>query len=127
MQTIAISAITIALLATMLVTASASFTPQTVDAKKSAEKCNNVKIRVNVSGVEENQTLVGVVHLDSKTVGKTVMVEQNETSATLPFNFKKLDPCPPICDMFHGFVNGTEFTGNLTSIKKPNKVSVDLS
>lgn len=126
------STITIALLATMLITTALTFSPETVDAaasKKKPAKCNNVKIHANVTSddLEANQTLIGVVHLDSKTVGKTVMVEENETSVTLPFNFKKLDPCPALGEMFHGFVNGTEFSGNLTSIKKPNTVDVDLS
>lgn len=94
--------------------------------KKKPQKCNNVKIHANVSGVEENQTLVGVVSLDGKTVSKQGTVEVNETSLTLPFNFKKLDPCPALGTPFSGFVNGTEFSGELKSIKKPNKVNVDL-
>lgn len=94
--------------------------------KKKPKTCNNVKIHVNVNGVEENQTLVGVVSLDGKTVSKQGTVEVNETSLTLPFNFKKLDPCPALGTAFSGFVNGTEFSGELKSTKKPNKVSVDL-
>lgn len=100
-----------------------------VDAQKGKDKkprsCNNVKIQVNVNGVEENQTVLGVVTIDDRTASKMGTVEVNETSITLPFNFKKID-CPVIGAMYHGFVNGTHFEGEVKSLKKPNKVTVDL-
>lgn len=93
--------------------------------KKKPKQCNNVKIHVNVKGVEENQTVIGVVTLGQNTNSKMGTVEENETSINLPFNFKKIT-CPSIPSPFTGFVNGTEFSGELKSTKKPNKVSVTL-
>lgn len=99
-----------------------------VDAQSSSKKpksCNNVKVQVKVNGVEENQTVLGVLSLNDRTLSKQGTVEVNETSITLPFNFKKI-ACPETGTMFHGFVNGTHFEGELKSLKKPNKVTVDL-
>jgi hypothetical protein len=102
---------------------------QAVDAKKPIKptKCNNIKILVKVNGVEENQTYTANVTLGTGSKQKTGTVEVNETSITLPVQFKKISPCPPIGFPFGGDVNGTEINGNIQSLKKPNKVTVDLS
>jgi hypothetical protein len=44
----------------------------------------------------------------------------------IPFQFKKLNPCPAIGDAFSGEVNGTSFNGELKSLTKPNKINVSL-
>lgn len=93
--------------------------------KKKPKSCNNVKIHVNVKGVEENQTVLGVVTLNDRSVSRMGTVEVNETSINLPFNFKKVN-CPVVGAPFSGFINGTEFSDEIDSLKKPNKVSVTL-
>lgn len=123
-----ISILAIAIIAASLISISAI--PHEVDAqvskgKKKSNQCNNVKVQVRVNGVEENQTVLGVLSLNDRTLSKQVTVEENETSTTLQFNFKKIQ-CPEIGTMFHGFVNGTHFEGELKSLKKPNKVSVSI-
>ena len=95
--------------------------------EKKAKSCNNVKVRVNVNGVEENQTLVATVTIGNSSKTKMGVVDINETSITIPINFVKVLACPPIGSDIFGDVNGTGFTDQLTSTKKPNKISVDLS
>jgi len=103
-----------------------SLTPITVEAKKPAEKCNNVKILVKVTNVEAGQKITATATLNGKTVSKTSTVDENETSIAIPLHFKKQDPCPKVGDSFSGDVNGTTFDGTIKSLKKPNKVSVSL-
>jgi hypothetical protein len=121
-----VSASIIAVIVASMVLA-VSLTPMTAEAKKPAEKCNNVKIRVNVTGVEADQKVTASATLGNKTVTKTQTVDENETSITVPLNFKKLSPCPKVGDSFSGDVNGTTFDGTIKSLKKPNKVTVSLS
>lgn len=119
--------ITIIITSMIVVAVSMSLTPMTVEAKKPAEKCNNIKILVKVNGVEENQTYTANVTLGTGQKQKTGTVEVNETSITLPVMFKKISPCPPIGFPIGGDVNGTEINGQITSLKKPNKISVSIS
>jgi exopolysaccharide biosynthesis protein len=89
-------------------------------------KCNNVKILVKVSNIPENTTtLVGNAQLDGKQISRTVHIE-GDNQVAIPFQFKKLNPCPALGDSFSGDVNGTSFNGALKSLKKPNKVGVSL-
>lgn len=102
-------------------------TVATVDAKKPTQvKCNNVKVQVRVTGVEENQTVVASATIGASSKSKTGVVEANETSITLPINFKKISPCPGVGAEIFGNVNGTGFQSELKSLKKPNVVKVDL-
>jgi len=89
-------------------------------------KCNAIKVLVKVNGVEENQTYTANVTLGTGQKQKTGTAEVNETSITLPVVFKKVQPCPSVGFPIGGDVNGTEINGQITSLKKPNKVSVDL-
>src|SRR5574341_1291595 len=90
-------------------------------------KCNNVKILVKVSNIPPKTTaLVGQATLNGKSVSKTVGLEDNESKVAIPLSFKKLNPCPAVGDGFSGNVNGTSFSGNLASLKTPNKVNVTL-
>ena len=90
-------------------------------------KCNNVKVRVKVTGIEAGtDSITGTATLGGKTVSKTSDVDENETSTTLAFNFKKLSPCPSIGDEFSVEVNGQTVTGTIESLKSPNKVTVSL-
>lgn len=94
----------------------------------STTKCNNIKIQVKVSNIPVgSKSLVSKVTLDGKTLNKTAAVGKNESKATLPLSFKKLNPCPSIGDNFSGDVNGTSFSGKLVSLKAPNKVNISLS
>jgi hypothetical protein len=90
-------------------------------------KCNNVQILLNVSKMPKgSKLLVAQATLDGKTVNKKQHVEgDNKVAITL--SFKKLNPCPAVGGGFGGSVNGTNFNGTLTSVKKPNKVNVALS
>jgi hypothetical protein len=119
---------TIAILALALVAMATIQTPTTnaVEAKKPTKECHNVKVQIKVSGVKENQTVVGTVQIGQSAKTKTGTVEANETSITLPINFNKISPCPALGTSFFGNVNGTGFTGNLSSLKKPNVVKVSL-
>lgn len=120
--------IAIGILATILLMT--AVTVNDVDAKqqkKKPQKCNNIKIQVKVKGVEENQTYTANVTLGTGQKQKTGTVEENETSITLPVTFKKISPCPPIGFPFGGDVNGTEIDGQISSLKKPNRVTVDMS
>jgi hypothetical protein len=64
-----VSASIIAVIAASMMLA-VSLTPMTVEAKKPVEKCNNVKIRVNVTGVEAGQKVTASATLGNKTVTK---------------------------------------------------------
>lgn len=95
--------------------------------KPNDPKCNNVKILVKVSNIPPNSiAFVGQATLNGKSVSKTVSLEDDENKVAIPLSFKKLNPCPAVGDGFSGNVNGTSFSGTLTSLKKPNKVSVSL-
>jgi hypothetical protein len=111
--------------ASMILATALSLTPMTVEAKKPAEKCNNVKIQVRVTNAVNGTEYTATATLDGKTVSKTVTAEEDGTLA-IPLNFKKLSPCPVVGDTFSGDVNGTAFSGEIKSLKKPNKVSVTL-
>lgn len=90
-------------------------------------KCNNVLILLKVSKIPKgSKLLVAQATLDGKTVNKKKHVE-GDNKVAIPLSFKKLNPCPVVGDNFAGNVNGTNFSGTLTSIKKPNKVNVALS
>ena len=90
-------------------------------------KCNNVQILLKVSKIPNgSKLLVAQATLDGKTLNKKQHVE-GDNKVAIPFSFKKLSPCPAIGDSFSGSVNSTNFSGTLTSIKKPNKVNVALS
>jgi len=96
--------------------------------KPSTTKCNNIKVQLKVSNIPGgSSSLVGKVTLDSKTLNKTAVVGKNESKATIPLSFKKLNHCPSIGDSFSGDVNGTSFNGKLASLKAPNKVNVSLT
>ena len=89
-------------------------------------KCNNVKILLKISHIpKKTTTLVGNVELNGKKISKTAQIE-GDNQIAIPFQFKKLNPCPALGDAFSGDVNGTAFSGTLASLKKPNKVSVPL-
>ena len=90
-------------------------------------KCNNVQILLKVSKIpKDSKLLVAQATLDGKTVSKKQHVE-GVNKVAIPLSFKKLNPCPVVGDSFSGDVNGTSFSGTLTSLKKPNKVNVALS
>lgn len=96
--------------------------------KPSTAKCNNIKVQLKVSNIlAGSSSLVGKVTLDGKTLNKTTVLGKNESKATIPLSFKKLNPCPSIGDSFSGDVNGTSFSGKLASLKAPNKVNVSLT
>lgn len=116
---------TVAILATALLLTSVTVAPVDAAAKKPT-KCNNVKVQIKVNGVEENQTVVATAQIGSSAKTKSGVVEANETSITIPLNFKKISPCPAVGSEIFGNVNGTGFTGELKSLKKPNKITVDL-
>ena len=100
---------------------------QKKDKKVKPQKCNNVKVNVQVEGAEIDDVLIGAATVGGVTLAKTVTVE-NDTEATgIPFNFKKMSPCPAIGSQVFGDVNGTGFTTELKSLKKPTKVSVSLN
>jgi hypothetical protein len=88
---------------------------------------NNVKILLKVSKIpKDSKLLVAQATLNGKSVNKKQHVE-GDNKVAIPLSFKKLNPCPAIGDSFSGNVNGTNFSGTLTSLKKPNKVNVVLS
>jgi hypothetical protein len=90
-------------------------------------KCNNVQILLKVSKIPKgSELLVAEATLDGKTVNKKQHVE-GDNKVAIPLSFKKLNPCPVVGDSFAGNVNGTNFSGALTSLKKPNKVNVALT
>jgi len=126
MQKIVSASIIAILVASMIFTISLN---QSVDAKKPNKpvKCNNIKILVRVNGVEENQTVTANVTLGTGQKQKTGTVEVNETSITLPVQFHKISPCPSIGFPIGGDVNGTAINGKITSLNKPNKITVSLS
>jgi hypothetical protein len=130
MQYKQISAVVLASILATAILATTAVMSQDVQAKKIKPvnpKCNNIKIQVRVSGVEENQTLVATVGLAGGVKSTAGVVEENDTSITLPVNFKKLNPCPEVGAPITGDVNGTSFDGTLKSLKKPNKISVELT
>jgi hypothetical protein len=123
MQKSIIALALLALVASMMVTI--SIVP--VEAKKpTAVKCNNIKVQVKVNGVSENETVVASATVGSVAKTKSGVVEENETSIVIPLNFKKVNPCPAVGESIFGDVNGTGFSAELKSLKKPNKVTVTL-
>ncbi|HTH21895.1 MAG TPA: hypothetical protein VL854_06725 [Nitrososphaeraceae archaeon] len=121
-----VSIVVILALALLTMTVASSDVLAQSDKKKPQKQCNNVKVQVKINGVEENQTVITSATLGGKTVTKTQTVDENETSITAPLNFKKISPCPTIGESIFGNVNGTGFTGELKSLKKPNKITVNL-
>jgi len=117
--------LTFAVLAVILV-ASVTLAISPVDAAPKKKACNNVKVQIRVDGVEENQTLVATAQIGESAKTKAGTVEVNETSITIPLNFKRINPCPEIGSPIFGNVNGTGFEGELKSLKKPNRISVDF-
>jgi hypothetical protein len=90
-------------------------------------KCNNVQILLKISKIPNgSKLLLAQATLDGKTVSKKQHVE-GVNKVAIPLSFKKLNPCPVVGDSFSGSVNSTSFSGTLTTLKKPNKVSVALS
>jgi len=90
-------------------------------------KCNNVKVLLKVSKIPiGSKLLVAQATLDGKTVSKKQHVE-GDNKVAIPLSFKKLNPCPVVGDSFSGDVNGTNFSGTVASLKKPNKVNVALT
>lgn len=90
-------------------------------------KCNNVQILLKISKIPKgSKLLLAQATLDGKTVSKKQHVE-GVNKVAIPLSFKKLNPCPVVGDSFSGSVNSTSFSGTLTTLKKPNKVSVALS
>lgn len=120
--------LTFAVLATILVASvTLAISPvMEVDAAPKKKACNNVKVQIRVDGVEENQTLVATAQIGESAKTKAGTVEENETSITIPLNFKRINPCPEIGSPIFGNVNGTGFEGELKSLKKPNRISVDF-
>lgn len=94
---------------------------------KKPVKCNNFKVQVTIGNVQNGTTLVTTATVGDKSVTKvqTVELEENETSIKAPLNFKKIT-CPTIGSEIFGNVNGTGFTGEVKSLNKSNKISVDL-
>lgn len=90
-------------------------------------KCNNVQILLKVSKIPKgSKVVIAQATLDGKTVNKKQHVE-DDNKVAIPLLFKKLNPCPVVGDNFSGNVNGTNFSGTLSSLKRPNKVNVALS
>jgi hypothetical protein len=95
--------------------------------KPKVPKCNNVQILVKVSKIPEGSKIVtSQTTLNGKTIEKVKNV-QGDNKIAIPFQFKKLNPCPTVGDSFSGNVNGTSFGGTIASLKKVNKVNVALS
>ena len=128
MQKLAI--LTIAILAASLIMATSLSVAEAKGKPVKPLQCKApVKIQLGIKGLDgtANQTLMGVVTLNGVSKSKNTVTEANETFTVMNFLFKKMTPCPAVGDAYSGFVNGTEFSGTLTSIKKPNRASVDIS
>jgi len=74
-------------------------------------RCNNVEILVKLSHIPMDTTaLVSNADLNGKKILKTVHIE-GDNQIAIPFQFKKLNPCPVVGDSFSGDVNRTAFNG----------------
>lgn len=101
-----------------------------IDAAKKTDtkvkKCNNVKIQVNVENANSTDSIKAVATLNGFVTSKTVDVNETESTVTIPLNFKKISPCPETGNIFLVDVNGVTYNGEITSTKKPNKITVTL-
>lgn len=111
-----------ALLALLLVT-SAVLPTHFVEAKK-YKRCD-VKVQVRVTNAINGSSYAAQVTVDERTKEKISTAEENGTLA-IPFMFKNVKPCLNVGDEINGNVNGTEFSGEFKSYKKPNKIAVTL-
>jgi hypothetical protein len=110
---------------------------QTVDAKpkdkdKNKDKCKNVTVRLSVLGTQAGDKLSATVQLANQTFTRGITVSEEEDKGddvvTLLFDFKNLSPCPQVgSDLITGNVNSITFSKQLDSIKKENKIVVNVS
>jgi hypothetical protein len=126
----------VATLATALLLAEpVSSQAQAVDEKpkdKDKDKCKNVKVRLSVLGTQAGDKLSAIVQLANQTFTREITVSEEEDKGddvvTLLFSFKKLSPCPQVgSNLITGNVNSVTFSKELDSIKKPNKIVVNVS
>jgi hypothetical protein len=135
----------VATLATVLLLAGPASSSQVVDAQavvdakpkdkdkdKNKDKCKNVKVRLSVLGTQAGNKLSATVQLANQTFTRDIIVSEEEDKGddvvTLLFDFKKLSPCPQVgSDLITGNVNSVTFSKALDSIKKENKIVVNVS
>jgi hypothetical protein len=102
------------------------------DKDKNKDKCKNVKVRLSVLGTQAGNKLSATVQLANQTFTRDIIVSEEEDKGddvvTLLFDFKKLSPCPQVgSDLITGNVNSVTFSKALDSIKKENKIVVNVS
>jgi hypothetical protein len=112
-------------------------TQAVVDAKpkdkdKNKDKCKNVTVRLSVLGTQAGDKLSATVQLANQTFTRGITVSEEEDKGddvvTLLFDFKNLSPCPQVgSDLITGNVNSITFSKQLDSIKKENKIVVNVS
>jgi len=127
----------VAILATALLLVEPVSSQAIVDAKpedkdKDKVKCKNVKVRLSVLGTQAGDKLSATVQLANQTFTRDITVSEEEDKGddvvTLLFDFKKLSPCPQVgSNLITGNVNSVTFSKELDSIKKPNKIVVNVS
>ena len=106
--------------------------PEDKDKDKDKVKCKNVKVRLSVLGTQAGDKLSATVQLANQTFTRDITVSEEEDKGddvvTLLFDFKKLSPCPQVgSNLITGNVNSVTFSKELDSIKKPNKIVVNVS
>ena len=106
--------------------------PKDKDKDKNKDKCKNVQVRLSVLGTQAGDKLSATVQLANQTFTKDITVSEKEDKGddvvTLLFDFKKLSPCPQVgSNLIAGNVNSVTFSKELDSIKKPNKIVVNVS
>ena len=106
--------------------------PEDKDKDKDKVKCKNVKVRLSVLGTQAGDKLSATVQLANQTFTRDITVSEEEDKGddvvTLLFSFKKLSPCPQVgSNLITGNVNSVTFSKELDSIKKPNKIVVNVS
>lgn len=106
--------------------------PKDKDKDKNKDKCKNVKVRLSVLGTQAGNKLSATVQLANQTFTRDIIVSEEEDKGddvvTLLFDFKKLSPCPQVgSDLITGNVNSVTFSKALDSIKKENKIVVNVS
>ena len=106
--------------------------PKDKDKDKNKDKCKNVQVRLSVLGTQAGDKLSATVQLANQTFTKDITVSEEEDKGddvvTLLFDFKKLSPCPQVgSDLITGNVNSVTFSKALDSIKKENKIVVNVS
>ena len=106
--------------------------PEDKDKDKDKVKCKNVKVRLSVLGTQAGDKLSTTVQLANQTFTRDITVSEEEDKGddvvTLLFDFKKLSPCPQVgSNLITGNVNSVTFSKELDSIKKPNKIVVNVS